>query len=100
MQLRTHPDSISSMVIPIKVVCFSFYIAQYPVRWTAQSALHFFALPGRPVQSDTNSASQGSIQYTMYLTIISETKSTLELTAENLQYITLDLYSGIHNPDS
>ena len=40
-------------------VCF--YIAQYPVRWTAQNALHFFALPGRPVHSDTNSASPGSI---------------------------------------
>ena len=39
----------------------SFYIAQYPVRWTAQSALHFFASPGRPVHSDTNSASPGSI---------------------------------------
>ena len=39
----------------------SFYIVQYPVRWTAQSALHFFALPGRPVHSDTNSASPGSI---------------------------------------
>ena len=38
----------------------SFYIAQYPVRWTAQSALHFFALPGRPVHSDTNSASPRS----------------------------------------
>ena len=39
----------------------TFYIAQYPVRWTAQSALHFFASPGRPVHSDTNSASPGSI---------------------------------------
>ena len=39
----------------------SFYIAQYPVRWTAQSAVHFFALPGRPVDSGTNSASPGSI---------------------------------------
>ena len=39
----------------------SFYIAQYPVRWTAQSAFHFFALPGRPVHSDTNSSSPGSI---------------------------------------
>ena len=26
------------------------------------------------------------------------TSSTLELTAENLQYITLDQYSGIHYP--
>ena len=39
----------------------SFYIEQYPVRWTAQSGLHFFASPGRPVHSDTNSASPGSI---------------------------------------
>ena len=40
----------------------SFYIAQYPVRWTAQSTLHYlFAFPGRPVHSDTNSASPGSI---------------------------------------
>ena len=41
----------------IKKVCF--YIAQYPVRWTAQSALHS-PPPGRPVHSDTNSASLGS----------------------------------------
>ena len=34
----------------------SFYIAQYPVRWTAQIALHFSS-PGRPVHSDINSAS-------------------------------------------
>ena len=43
--------------------------------------------------------------YAMYMTIISETKmgiisSTLELTAEHLQYITLDQYSGIHYPNS
>ena len=38
----------------------SFYIAQSPVHWTAQSALRF-ALPGRPVHSDTNLASPGSI---------------------------------------
>ena len=31
----------------------SFYIAQYPVRWTAQSASHVFAFPDRPVHSDT-----------------------------------------------
>ena len=37
-----------------------FYIAQYPVRWTVQSALHFSS-PGRPVHSDTDSASPGSI---------------------------------------
>ena len=37
-----------------------FYIAQYSVRWTAQSALHFPS-PGRPVHSDTKSASPGSI---------------------------------------
>ena len=39
----------------------SFYIAQYLVLWTAQSASHFFYFPGRPVHSDTNSASPGSI---------------------------------------
>ena len=39
-------------------VCF--YIAQYPVSWTAQSAFHFSS-PGRPVHSDTNPASLGSI---------------------------------------
>ena len=37
----------------------SFYIAQYPVHWTVQSALHF--TPGGHVYSDTNSASLGSI---------------------------------------
>ena len=37
-----------------------FYIAQYPFYCTAQSALHFSS-PGRPVHSDTNSASIGSI---------------------------------------
>ena len=34
-----------------------FYIAQYPVCWTAQSALHFSS-PGRPVHSDTNSTNK------------------------------------------
>ena len=29
----------------IKVKVVFVYIAQYPVRWTAQSALHFFCLP-------------------------------------------------------
>ena len=40
-------------------VCF--YIAHniYPVRWTAQNYLHF--TPNRPVNSDTNSTSLGSI---------------------------------------
>ena len=37
-----------------------FYTAQYPVCWTAQSALHFSS-PDRPVHSDTNLASPGSI---------------------------------------
>ena len=37
-----------------------FYIAQYPVRCTAQSALHFYS-PGIPAHSDTNSAALGSI---------------------------------------
>ena len=39
---------------------YVFYKALYPVRWTAQSALHLSS-PGRPVHSDTNSASLGSI---------------------------------------
>ena len=35
---------------------------QYPVCWTTQRALNtLFALPDRPVHSDTNSASPGSI---------------------------------------
>ena len=38
-----------------------FYIAQYPVRWTVQSALHFLPSLADPVHSDTNSASPGSI---------------------------------------
>ena len=37
------------------------YIAQYPVRWTAFKAQTYFSSPGRPVHSDTNSASPGSI---------------------------------------
>ncbi len=39
MKAPVHADSI----IPIRVKGKkgSFYIAQYPVRWTAQSALHF-----------------------------------------------------------
>ena len=44
--------------VPLKV-CFS--IAQYPVRWTVQTALHLLPSPGRPVRSDINSASPGSI---------------------------------------
>ncbi len=37
-----------------------FYITQYPVRWTVQSALRLSS-PGRPDHSDTNSAFPGSI---------------------------------------
>ena len=44
-----------------KKVKVNFYIAQYPVYRTAQSAFtHYF--PGRPVQSNTISTSLGSIQ--------------------------------------
>ena len=43
-----------------KGMFLKFYIAQYPVRRTAQSTLHFSS-PGRSVHSDTNSASLGSI---------------------------------------
>ena len=49
-----HPEEVK-----VKV-CFYNIIAQYPVRWTVQSALHFSS-PERPVHSDTNSASLGSI---------------------------------------
>ena len=44
----------------VKKVKVCFYIAQYPLHGTAQSALHLSS-PGRPVHSDTNSASLGSI---------------------------------------
>ena len=51
--------TLGCLQITYKVkVCF--YIAQYPVCWTAQSALHFSST-GRPVHSYTNSASPGSI---------------------------------------
>ena len=56
--LNPLPGFPSDMRGQVKKVCF--YIAQYLVRWTAQSALHFSS-PGRPVHSDTNSASPGSI---------------------------------------
>ena len=49
--------NVINYMVKVKV-CF--HIAQYPVRWTAQSALHFSST-GRPVHSDTNSASLGSI---------------------------------------
>ena len=39
-----------------------FYIAQFPVRWTVRiKRFTLFALPDRPVHSNTNSASPGSI---------------------------------------
>ena len=46
-----------SLFTHVQYVCF--YVAQYPVRWTTQNALHF--TPGRHVHSDTNLASLGSI---------------------------------------
>ena len=50
--------------LKVKVkVCF--YIAQYPVHWTAQSALH--SPPGRPVHSGTNSTSLARILATQQL---------------------------------
>ena len=65
--------------VRLKKVCF--YIAQYPVRWTAQSALHFlptlFALLGRPVHSDTNSASPGSILVMQQLRATNKSSLTL-----------------------
>ena len=47
-----HADSS----IALKVM----FLVQYPVRWTAQGALHVTS-SGRPVHSDTNSPSLGSI---------------------------------------
>ena len=44
-------------MLVVKKVKVCFYTAQYPVRWIAQSTLP----PGRPIHSDTNSASPGSI---------------------------------------
>ena len=49
-----------------------FYIAQYPVRWTTQSALHFLP-PLADLHSDTNSASPGSILAKQHL--LATTKS-------------------------
>ena len=46
-------------------VC-SYIISQYSVHCTAQSVLHFSS-PGRPVQTDTNSTSLGSILATQQL---------------------------------
>ena len=54
-------DTNNYMLDIVKKGKGSFYIARYPVCWTAQSALTLFALPDRPVHSDTNSASPGSI---------------------------------------
>ena len=56
-------DNLTSDV-HVKKVNVCFYIAQCPVSWTAQSALHFPS-PGRPVHSDTNSASLGSKDYSL-----------------------------------
>ena len=42
--------------ISIHVIKVRFYIANYPVCWTAQSNLHFSS-PDRTVHSDANSAS-------------------------------------------
>ena len=47
-------------IFVLRTKCMFLYIAQYPVRWTAQNTLHF-SFPGRPIHSDTNSASLGSI---------------------------------------
>ena len=45
------------------------YLALYPIRWTTQGVLHFLPPPpDRPVHSDTNSASLGSIQTRSYCT--------------------------------
>ena len=64
LQFKRHCKNTTQIVVmshDISKGKGSFYIAQYPVHWTAQSALHFLPSPGRPVHSDTNSASPGSI---------------------------------------
>ena len=55
---RFHLDDCRAKLI----YCTKMYIfiSQYPVRYTAQSVLHFSS-PDRPVHSDTNSASERSI---------------------------------------
>ena len=50
----------------IKVNRYVFFIAQYPVRWTAQSVLHC-SYSGSPVHSDTNSTSLERILATQQL---------------------------------
>ena len=52
---RPDEDRVSNgIVLEIIVKKGSFYIAQYLVRWTAQSASHFLpSLTDRPVHSDT-----------------------------------------------
>ena len=55
-------ENTSLLCINKKIGKGSFYIVQYPVRWTAlQSAFTLFAFPDRHVHSGTNSASPGSI---------------------------------------
>ena len=67
----------------------SFYIAQYPVRWTAQKRFTLFALPDRPVHSATNSASPGSILATQQLR--AKTKSLTFPTLSIARYSLLQL---------
>ena len=58
LHLETGIGTLLKMFTYNKVkICF--YIANYPVRWTTQRAIHFIS--GRHVHSDTNSASPGSI---------------------------------------
>ena len=56
-------SNLTTTASVLKMVCF--YTAQYPVRWTTQSALYF--TPDRPVHSVTNLASLGSILDTQQL---------------------------------
>ena len=67
----------------------SFYIAHYPVRSTAQSDLHFFALPGRPVHSDTNSASPGRILAMQQLRAITKSLTFTPLSIARYSFIQL-----------
>ena len=57
IQIRQTDDFPPTSTLLVVVKGKSFYIAPYPVRWTAQ----------RPVRSDTNSASPGTILATQQL---------------------------------
>ena len=70
-----------------------FYIAhyQYPVRWTAQSTLHFCPPPGTPVHSDTKSTSLGSILAMQQLCVKTKSLTYPPLSIDRYSFIKLKL---------